>query len=93
MPRTLDEVLGVLHGKARAASYGAVAGIVGGSPRFIMDGRPRDHLNSWVVNSVTSLPTDYAAHQIDPRLKASIDSQGVLDRPQDLDHWLDDNGY
>ena len=92
MPRTLDDVVTALHDKGRAASYGAVAGIVGGPAHFVMQGRPRDHMNSWVVNSLTNLPTDYETHQIDPRLKASIDSHGVLDRPHDLDDWLDSNG-
>lgn len=88
MRRELDEVVAILHEKGRAATYGAVAGIVGGPPQFVMQRRPRNPLNSWVVDAITNRPTGYEPAQIDARIQSSVDTYGVLDKPAALDEWL-----
>lgn len=56
----LTHVLLTLERAKRRATYGAVAGHLGATPRFLMNGRPRDPLHSWVVSKATGHPTGYA---------------------------------
>jgi hypothetical protein len=84
----LQQILEMLHVRKRAATYGAVAGLVGSTPQSVMSGRPTDHRHSWVVNARSGLPTDYLEHQIDPALEQSIQSHGVIRTPEDLQEWL-----
>ena len=70
MPETtLDAVVAALARHQRRATYGAVAGLLARPATFLMQGRPRDALNSWVVNAETGEPTGYTADQCDPWLR------------------------
>jgi hypothetical protein len=68
MVYTLDEVLAHLDRHHQRATYGAVGRIVDRPPTFLMGGRPRDRLHSWVVNQETHLPTGYTQEQVHPAL-------------------------
>lgn len=65
---TLDDVVAALARHQRRATYGAVAGFLGRPATFVMQGRPRDALHSWVVNAETGEPTGYAPPERDPHL-------------------------
>src|SRR5262249_18824496 len=73
----------------QAATYGAVAGIVGGSHRSLVAAQPRNPRNSWVVNKRTRRPTGYAEGEIHAELIAAIQARGVIETPEDLDEWLE----
>src|SRR5258708_4879624 len=68
----LDAVVAQLDKRKRRATYGAVAGLVGGLPRGLMAGRPKNHFYSWVVaktsggESRRGWPTGYSSEQIHP---------------------------
>lgn len=70
------------------STYGAVAGIVGGNHRTLMEREPRNHRDSLVVNKRTRLPTVYEAAEKQPAFATSIDLNGVIYTPEDLDEWL-----
>ncbi|HEX8299902.1 MAG TPA: hypothetical protein VF594_12140 [Rubricoccaceae bacterium] len=59
MADPLTDVLVALEAASQRATYGAVAGYLGAVPYFLMSGRPRDPLHSWVVGTKTGLPTGY----------------------------------
>lgn len=86
--KDLDGIIGMLFSRGRAASSGAVAALLGVLPRALMQGRPRNPFNSWVVDTDHNRPTGYEIHEIDSRLESSIDEHGVLDSPTKLDDWL-----
>ena len=67
------------------ATYGAVAGLVGTSPRSVMQGRKRDWLHSWVVNQTDGLPSEYHELQIHPHLR---ERDRILATPEELRDWL-----
>jgi hypothetical protein len=85
MPQTLDEIVGLLAKNRQRATYGAVAELVGGTPRTLMKGRVRDHRNSWVVAEKDGQPTGYKPEEIDPTL---IVRMGILKSGADLEAWL-----
>jgi hypothetical protein len=87
----LTNIIARLHNAGRATTYSALAEVVGGSAQSLMDGRPRNHLNSWVVSKTNYLPTGYALDQIDGRLLASLQANGVLEESADLQTWLANN--
>ena len=83
--QTIVDILDALdHGRQRA-TYGAVAATIGQSPRLLMKGRTRDQRHSWVVRSVTGLPTGYKPEQMHPELTAR---QTVLSTREELVRWL-----
>ena len=89
----LNAIVGILHREARAATYGAVAGLVVGKDAFtVMQGRPRNHMNSWVVAKDDKKPSKYDDDKIDPRLLGSIQEDGVLETTLELLDWLEDQG-
>jgi mRNA-degrading endonuclease RelE of RelBE toxin-antitoxin system len=47
----LDKIIARLNEQNQRASYGAIAGFLGGAetPRYLMKDRPRNRMNSWVV--------------------------------------------
>jgi hypothetical protein len=47
----LERIISRLNEQNQRASYGAIAGFLGGgaTPRYLTDGRPRNPMNSWVV--------------------------------------------
>jgi len=66
---TIDEILNALDRGRQRATYGAVAALLGTSPRTLMQGRQRDQRHSWVVSRRSGEPTGYAPEQIHPNLR------------------------
>ena len=89
----LDLIVNALHREGQAASYGAVAGLVAGKDPFtVMQRRPRNHLNSWVVAKDDSRPSKYEEEDIDLRLLDSVQVHGVLETTAQLLDWLEEHG-
>jgi hypothetical protein len=86
---SLEDIVDLLDHHGRRATYGAVASVVGSSPRSLLKGRDRGRRFSWIVNRDTGLPTGYADDQIDPRLK---ESGPVIASDAELRSWLDNPG-
>ena len=82
---SLDRIVDLLDQHGQRATYGAVARLVGHSPRSLLKGRDRGRRYSWIVNRETGLPSGYAEDQIDPRLPAS---GPVLVNHDELQAWL-----
>lgn len=82
---TLDEIVEQLDQHGQRATYGAVARLVGASPRSLLRGRERGRRFSWIVNQETGLPTGYADDQIDPRVP---ESGPVIGDFAELEQWL-----
>ncbi len=77
----MDQILSALNSACQRATYGAVAAMVGKTPRTLMKGRPRDQRHSWVVNRKNGLPTGYEPAQLHPALQEHahvIDSRAEL---------------
>lgn len=90
MPRaTLDQILDELDAARQRATYGAVAAVVGASPRALMSGRERNQRHSWVVNLKSGRPTDYADELIHPQLSSSAT---IIKTKDDLVSWLASRG-
>ena len=66
---TLESILDRLQRKNIRATYGAVAGVLGGSAQGVMTGRAVSQRNSWIVNAETGLPTGYQQGQMHPNLR------------------------
>lgn len=81
----MDQILDALHHSRQRATYGAVAGALGRSPRMVMAGRERDARHSWVVSRRSGQPTGYEANQMHPELTRS---ERVLETPEELKQWL-----
>jgi len=84
----LQRVLDQLHSRRRAATYGAVAGVVGSTAQGVMSDRSRNPRHSWVVNSRRELPTGYSDAEMDDSLRRSIRDHGIIRTPEDLEEWL-----
>ena len=82
----LTTILYRLDAGRQRATYGAVADLLGGSPMFLMNGRPRNPLHSWVVNAQTKLPTRYGTDEMHPHL---LKHDHVLTSAEELRAWLD----
>jgi hypothetical protein len=82
---SLDEILDLLHQHHQRATYGAVAGLLGKTPRALMQGLPRDRRHSWVVNKETGRPSEYPAGKIHPAISERGD---ILDSEPALAAWL-----
>ena len=82
---TLDEIVDQLDQRGQRATYGAVARLLGHSPRSLLKGRERGRRFSWIVNRETGLPTGYNDDQIDPRVK---ESGAIISDYAELDRWL-----
>ena len=70
----LAEILRFLNSKKIRATYGAVAGIVGGNAQSIggrLGARRREA--SWVVNTSTGTPIGYTQDQLHPELTSSAE--------------------
>ena len=83
---SLDQIVDLLDSHGQRATYGAVASLVGASPRSLLKGRERGRRYSWIVNRDTGLPTGYQPDQLDPRLQ---DSGPVLVTVAELSAWLE----
>lgn len=86
---TMDQILDALNSAQQRATYGAVAAIVGVSPRVLMKGRERNQRHSWIVNLKSGLPTDYAAELVHPDLMANAT---ILKTRDDIEAWLTSRG-
>ena len=82
---SLDQIVDLLDQHGQRATYGAVARLVGHSPRSLLKGRERGRRYSWIVNRETGRPSGYAEDQIDPRLS---DSGPVIASETELQAWL-----
>ena len=81
----VDDILDLLDRHHQRATYGAVAKVVGKPATFLMQGRPRDHRHSWVVNQETGLPTGYDSDEMHPAL---IESAEVISSGEELQTWI-----
>jgi hypothetical protein len=70
------------------ATYGAVAAVLGRTPRNVMQGRPRNWLHSWVVNQETGRPSEYPDGMIHPALEERLE---IISSEEDLTTWLKQN--
>ena len=82
---TLNQIVALFEQHSQRATYGAVGGVVGRLPRSVMQGRPRNPRNSWVVRQADGLPTGYATGQVHPALLARTQ---VIVSPAGLAQWL-----
>ncbi|HTE47452.1 MAG TPA: hypothetical protein VK636_19580 [Gemmatimonadaceae bacterium] len=83
---TMDQILDALDRGHQRATYGALAAVLGCSPRVLMKGRERDRRHSWVVSRATREPTGYEPPQIHPDLRERDD---VLETREQLLCWLE----
>lgn len=84
--RTLDQILDALDANHQRATYGAVAGLLGKSPRTLMQGRERDARHSWVVSRQTGTPTGYDPAILHPDLR---ERDEILETSDALSAWLE----
>ena len=83
-PKTQDIIAKLARYKQRA-TYGALAGLVGGLPLSVMKGLPKTAQNSWIVSAATGEPTGYAPHERAPEL---LSRDHVIKTPDALLAWL-----
>jgi len=86
MTFSLDEIVDRLDQHAQRATYGAVAGLLGQSPRGLLRDHERGRKYTWIVNRNTGLPTGYPDDQVDPRVR---DSGPVIATDGELREWLE----
>jgi hypothetical protein len=84
---SLDRVLDLLNEHHQRATYGAVADLVGGHARSVLQGRKRNWRHSWVVNQDSGMPTEYPKGMIHP---AIAERPEILCTAEELDDWLDE---
>ena len=84
----LDQILERLERHRQPATYGAVAGVVGGIARGLMGGRPRVPRNSWIVSKGTRRPTGYATQEMHPELITALEQRELICSPATLQAWL-----
>ena len=80
-----EDIIAMLARYRQRATYGALAGIVGGLPRSVMSGLPRTPENSWVVAAATGLPTGYGTHERHAELQSR---DNVIKTADELLAWL-----
>ena len=83
---TIDQILDALDRAHQRATYGAVAALLGTSPRTLMQGRGRDPRHSWVVSRRSGEPTGYSADQMHPDLRTNPE---IFESKEDLARWLE----
>jgi hypothetical protein len=83
---SIDQVLDLLNKHHQRATYGAVADLVGGHARSILQGRDRDWRHSWVVNQDTGLPTGYPKGKVHP---AIAERPEILSTAGELKDWFE----
>jgi hypothetical protein len=85
----LDGILAALNSHQQRATYGAVAALVGRTPRLLMHGRAREQGNSWIVSKTTGRPTGYVDADVHPQLAAH---ETILNTREELADWLAHRG-
>jgi len=83
--QTLDDIVAILAAQRQRATYGAVAALLDRPAHYVMQGAPRTHFYSWVVNAESHLPTGYTDEEMDPHL---LDKAEVIMTEADLVEWL-----
>ena len=86
---SLDDIVDLLDHHGQRATYGAVAALLGHSPRSLLRGQERGRRFSWIVNRETGRPTGYQEDQIDPRLR---DRRAGPGDGRGLQTWLNESG-
>jgi hypothetical protein len=84
----LADIIERLERYEQAATYGAVAGVIGVNPRSVMKTRTRSFTNSWIVSKQSRRPTGYRPCDWHPRLLAGIAANGVIETAEGLTAWL-----
>ncbi len=82
---TLDGILDALEHARQRATYGAVASLLGKTPRALMRGKDRGQHHSWIVNRNNGLPTGYDEALLHPELARN---EHIIDSREDLEAWL-----
>ncbi|WP_412067954.1 hypothetical protein [Rubrivirga sp. IMCC43871] len=85
MSDSLTGILYALQKSRQRATYGAVAGVLNAVPRFVMRGRPKDPLHSWVVSAKNGRPSGYPDDAMHADLEAH---EQVISTSEDLAAWL-----
>jgi hypothetical protein len=81
-----DQIIVLLDQHHQRATYGALAGIVGGIAQSVMKDRPKVPQHSWIVSGdPPNLPTGYTSNQISPQL---AERPHVLRTSEELRQWL-----
>jgi len=86
---TMDTILDALDRGHQRATYGAVAALLGKSPRTLMQGCERDQRHSWVVSRKNGEPTGYAPDLVHPDLRERPE---VFETKEELGRWLTGGG-
>jgi hypothetical protein len=86
-PFSLPTIVDRLNEFHQRATYGAVAALVGKTPRNVMQGLKKGWRYSWVVNQETGEPSEYHELQKHPQLFAR---DTILATPEALAAWLAD---
>jgi len=91
----LDKIIARLSEQNQRASYGAIAGFLGGgaTARYLMDGRPRNPENSWVVaagGKFYGKPSRYDEKDIHGECRRQIRERlsDFIQDPEVLAGWL-----
>ena len=84
-PDDLTSILYRLQDGRQRATYGAVAGVMNAVPLYVMSGRPRNPLHSWVVSAKTHQPSKYQPDEVHPELETR---DRVLTTEDELRDWL-----
>ena len=85
---TLDGILDTLEHSRQRATYGAVASLLGKTPRALMRGRERAQHHSWIVNRNNGLPTGYDEALLHPELAQNAH---IIDSLEELEAFLGSN--
>ncbi len=83
--RSLDSIVEELDRYHQRATYGAVAKLLGRSPRSLMQGRSRSASDSWIVSGSNGVPTGYEEEQMASELKSR---EKVIRSSDELAAWL-----
>jgi hypothetical protein len=84
--QSIDSITEQLDRFRQRATYGAVAAVLGRSPRNLMSGRSRRQRDSWIVSNKDGMPTGYEPDQVHPEIQSR---EVILRSGQDLGTWLE----
>jgi hypothetical protein len=83
---TLDSLLDLFEKHHQRVTYGAVAAWLSIPQRSLMQDRPKNKHNSWIVSKATGLPTGYAKSSMHPHL---LEHDHVIETEAELRKWRD----
>lgn len=84
--QSIDSIAEQLDRFRQRATYGAVAAVLGRSPRNLMAGRSRSQGDSWIVSNSNGMPTGYEPDQVHPEIKSR---EEILRSGKELETWLE----